>query len=139
MAFTNEELRSIYDRTTGYCHLCRKKLAFRNYGTCGARQAWEVEHSNAQANGGTHRRNNLYAACIPCNRSKSRRSTRSARAENGYTTAPLSKAARKAEKRWNQLGGAAAGALAGLRFGPIGALIGAAVGAAIGNSVKPDR
>jgi len=70
MAFSSEQLNQIYNRTSGYCHICHKKLAFKNYGVFGARGAWEVEHSNPQAKGGTNRLNNLYPACITCNRSK---------------------------------------------------------------------
>jgi len=70
MHFSDDDLNEIYDRTSGYCHICHRKLAFINYGVLGARGAWEVEHSKPQARGGTHMRTNLYAACIPCNRSK---------------------------------------------------------------------
>jgi hypothetical protein len=52
MAFNEAELNQIYDRTTGRCHICHKKLAFRNYGAVGVRAAWEVEHSIPQAKGG---------------------------------------------------------------------------------------
>ncbi len=90
MGFTDEELNYIYDRISGYCHICRKKLAFKNYGLFGARSAWEVEHSNPKSRGGTNHLNNLYAACIPCNRSKNNLSTRTARAAYGNRKAPLS-------------------------------------------------
>lgn len=39
MAFTSDDLNAIYDRTSGYCHLCGKKLAFTNHGAVGARGA----------------------------------------------------------------------------------------------------
>jgi hypothetical protein len=137
--YTKEELRCIYDRTSGYCHLCQKKRAFTNYGRIGARGSWEVEHSRAQANGGTHRLNNLYAACIPCNRSKGVRTSRSVRLENGCSRAPLSKTARSSAKSGNALSGGALGVLAGARFGPVGMLIGGVVGAIIGYEANPDR
>src|SRR6266481_309133 len=70
VAYMREQLRRIYDKTNGSCHLCGKKLAFTNYGEVGARAAWEVEHSIPLANGGTHHGNNLFASCVPCNRSK---------------------------------------------------------------------
>jgi 5-methylcytosine-specific restriction endonuclease McrA len=133
------DLRTIYDRTRGKCHLCHRKLAFNNYGCVGARMAWEIEHSNPRANGGTERFNNLYGACIPCNRSKGARSTRSARGKNGYTRAPLSREKHAAAKRGNTLGGAVAGGLLGFRVGgPPGAALGALLGAAIGSSKDPD-
>jgi hypothetical protein len=139
MQYTKEDLRYIYDRTSGYCHLCQKKRALKNYAKSGAKGAWEVEHSQAQALGGTHRLNNLYAACIPCNRGKGVRSTRSARAGNGYTKAPLSKAARSSAKGWNAVGGAVLCAFPGALLGPWGIAIGAALGAKLGYDSNPDH
>jgi 5-methylcytosine-specific restriction endonuclease McrA len=137
MAYTDDTLSAIYDRTSGHCHICGKKLAFTNYAKTGKRGAWEVEHSVARANGGTGRLNNLYAACIPCNREKRDGSTRTARARNGRTRAPLSREKRATAKTRNALAGGAAGAVIGGRFfGPPGALIGGLIGAAIGKSAK---
>ncbi len=91
MAFTNEKLNLIFDRTDGCCHICRKKLNFQNYGMFGKQGDWEVEHSKPKSKGGTNHRNNLYAACISCNRSKNNSSTRSARIKHGYKGAPFSR------------------------------------------------
>ena len=139
MAFTTEQLNKIYDRTSGYCHICHKKLAFKNYGALGARGAWEVEHSNPRAQGGTNRLNNLYPACIKCNRSKGASSTRSVRAKNGKSRAPLSIAKRKTAKAQNAVVGSAAGAAVGAILGPIGAIAGALIGARIGHKKNPDK
>src|SRR6266487_3114039 len=98
MQYTSQDLRRIYDRTSGYCHLCGKKLALSNYGRLGDKGAWEVEHSNARARGGTDRLTNLYPACISCNRSKGAITTRAARAREGRTRAPLSRE-KRAEAR----------------------------------------
>ena len=68
--FTDKKLNAIYDRSRGYCHICGKKLAFINYGNFGKRGAWEVDHSKPRVKGGTDHPNNLYPACISCNRSK---------------------------------------------------------------------
>lgn len=138
MAWTLDQLNDIYDRTSGYCHLCSKRLAFTNYGSTRDRGAWEVEHSVPKACGGTDRLNNLYAACISCNRSKRARPTRACRAENGRTRAPLNSSARRAAKTENALAGAGLGALLGLPFGPIGALVGSAIGAGLGHKENPD-
>jgi hypothetical protein len=89
MAYSDEELERIYDRTNGRCHLCHKKLAFRNYGAFGARGAWDVEHSVARATGGLEHANNRYAACVSCNRSKGTRSSRSVRMQNGVRRSPM--------------------------------------------------
>ena len=139
MAFTNSQLKQIYDRSSGYCHLCHKKLAFKNYGIFGARSAWEVEHSNPQAMGGTHRLNNLYPACISCNRSKGASSTASVRANNGKSLAPLSTIKRKEAKNSNAWAGGAAGAAIGAFAGPIGAMVGAIIGAHFGCKINPDK
>lgn len=138
MAFNAEELNQIYERTSGYCHICHKKLAFKNYGKLSARAAWEVEHSNPQAKGGGNHLNNLYPACISCNRSKGDSSTASARAKNGKTRAPLSSENRKKAKTENALAGGALGAMVGAVAGPVGAFLGACIGATLGHNQNPD-
>jgi len=140
MAYTNEHLNNIYDRTNGKCHLCHKKLAFTNYARPGARGAWEVEHSRPRACGGTNRRCNLYPACISCNRAKRAGSARSARSRNGTTRAPLNRERRAAARFGNAAAGAGIGALAGRALlGPGGGWVGGVFGAAIGHDRDPDR
>jgi hypothetical protein len=63
MTASTIRLNDIYDRTTGRCHLCGKRLAFHNYGCHGTRGAWHIEHSVPRANGGTDHVNNLYPGC----------------------------------------------------------------------------
>ena len=140
MAFTENKRRQIYKRTDGKCHLCHKKLAFKNYGTLDTRGAWEVEHSKAQANGGTDHLNNLYAACISCNRSKGTSSTRSARSRNGVSRAPYSKAKKERITRNNTVGGTLAGAAIGLLMlgTPAAVLLFSSAGALIGNNIDPE-
>lgn len=133
MAFDKQRQDEIYKRTDGYCHICRKKLARKNYGKPGTRGAWEVEHSNSKAKGGSDRLNNLYPACVSCNRSKQDKSTRSARQKHGFKAAPLS----KAKKQGNAITGALSGAFLGLKFGLPGAVAGAAVGALVGSKFEP--
>lgn len=137
MSYTEKELDRIYDRTSGKCHLCRKKLSFSNYGCFGEKGAWEVEHSVPQARGGTDHGRNLYAACISCNRSKRDGSTRSVRAANGVERAPRSKNAARGERTANTIAGAGIGALIGLILGPPGVALGGVIGGAIGNSIDP--
>lgn len=139
MAFTDEEINLIYDRTTGYCHICHRKLAFKNYGAIGAYRAWEVEHSNPRARGGSNRLGNLYPACIPCNRSKGKGSTRAARAQQGQRRAPLSVEKRQVARIKNSIAGAVMGGLVGSIFGRKTALLGAGVGARIGYKRNPDK
>lgn len=129
MAYSNERLEQIFDRTTGHCHICGGRLAFRKYGISGARGAWEVEHSRPKFERGTDHLNNLYAAHIPCNRSKRATCTRKARAIYGRTKAPLSSKRRAEAKSPNAADGALiGGTLGALIGGPWGAVIGAAIG-----------
>lgn len=129
MAYSNERLGQIFDRTSGDCHICGVKLFFCNYAAHGKRGAWEVEHSKPKCEGGTDHLNNLYAAHIRCNRSKGATCTRKARAKHGRTKAPLSVKRHAEVKSKNAAGGALlGGALGGLLGGPLGAAIGAAIG-----------
>ena len=133
------KLSDIYERTSGYCHLCGKKLAFTNYARFGRRGAWEIEHSVARVNGGTDWLCNLYAACISCNRSKQHVTTRTARRCNDRTRAPLSFTRRRQERLSNALAGAGLGLICGLPFGGIGALAGPMLGALLGSRHNPDK
>lgn len=139
MSHNKEDLRRIYDRTSGHCHICHKKLALKNYGCFGERGAWEIEHSTPKANGGTNRSNNLYAACVHCNRSKGVNTTRAARRRHGKTRAPLCVEKRETAKLVNGLAYGGAGAAIGSLFGPLGTLVGAVVGAKEGYRKNPDR
>ncbi len=138
MAFDDDTLERIYERTDGRCHICRKKLAFSNYGRHGRRGAWEVDHSKARNRGGSDHGNNLFAACTSCNRSKGDSGTRSARAMHGHRTAPLSAHA----KQKNALKGGVIGATLGYLLIPppyrVGiALLTALAGAAVGAKREP--
>ena len=70
MAYSDEQLNHIYDKTNGYCYHCGKKLAFSNYGILYAKGAWEVDHSKSRKAGGTDYLRNLLPSCIPSNRRK---------------------------------------------------------------------
>jgi len=141
MQYSNADLRTIYNRTSGKCHICGKQLALINYGLFGERGAWEVEHSNARARGGTDRLNNLYAACISCNRSKGALETRAARAREGRTRAPLSREKRKAARRENAFLGGVLSVLGGATIGAtgVGLMVLGGLGAAAGYNVNPDK
>jgi hypothetical protein len=140
MIFDKERLDRIFNRTSGYCHICHRKLCRNNYGKLGARGAWEVEHSIPQCNGGTHHGNNLFAAHIICNRKKGRLTSRTARNWNGKSRAPMSIARREEAKDENTLLGAVAGGLAGFSLGgPVGAIVGALAGSQCGRTLNPDK
>ncbi len=138
MGYTDEELTDIFERTDGCCHLCSSRIAFSNYGRLGARGAWEVDHSNPRANGGTDRLNNLYAACISCNRSKGTRATRVVRGWRGYRAAPFSTTKRESLRLRNALLGAVLAYLAAgyLEISPF--WFWALVGAWLAYQIEPD-
>ena len=138
MGYTDDELTSIFDRTDGCCHLCFEELTFSNYGQFGTGGDWEVEHSNPRANGGTDRMNNLYAACISCNRSKGTRSTRVVRRWRGYTAAPFSKDKREALRWRNTLLAAVIAYLAARYLQVPLAWLCMLVGAWLGHQIEPD-
>jgi hypothetical protein len=139
MTFEKEQLDRIFQRTGGMCHLCHKPLCRKNYAIYGTRGAWEVEHSVPQCNGGSHHGNNLYAACISCNRSKGKVTTRTARRWNGKTRAPMSLKRRKQAQTENTVILATVGGILGCAFGPAGAVAGAAIGGKIGSSLDPNQ
>lgn len=101
MAFNNEKINNIYDKTDGCCHLCGKKHSFSSYGI-----NWEVEHSVPKLFGGTDHLNNLFVGCKSCNRSKQAYSTKSTRRLNGMKKAPLSRK-KKQEQTENRILGVA--------------------------------
>jgi hypothetical protein len=139
MAFTDEQLSLIFERTDGRCHICGTKVCFSNYGQSGHRGAWEVEHSNPRCNGGSDRLCNLYAAHISCNREKGCMTTRTVRSWNGRTKAPLSMGRKQEIRSTNRLGWGSVGALTGAAIlGPPGLLLGGILGAIVGDQIEPE-
>lgn len=130
-SFTEETKSRVFEKTAGYCHLCNKKIARKNYGSHGSRGAWEVDHSVPVSKGGKNHLNNYLAACISCNRAKGNNSTNKTRQQNGLDKKPMSKQQRQTKARNKVLTGVASGALLGSRFGPVGTLLGGAIGAFI--------
>lgn len=138
MKYSPEQLDAIYDKTSGKCHICGKKLARSNYGVLGVRGCWEVEHSVAVARGGTDHANNLFAACISCNRSKGDSTSRSARARNGRSRAPYSAEKIRNIKTGRAISGAAIAGIATLFFAPELFLVAAMAGALVGYKIDVD-
>jgi hypothetical protein len=135
-----ERLNAIYDKTDGYCHLCHRKFAFKNYGIRNAKGGWHIEHSIARANGGTDHLNNLYAACIPCNEDKGIQHTRSVRNRNGVTRAPHCRTKKQQIRESNSTVMGSIGLLIGSGLGgPVGAFIGAVIGSEIGKGMSPKK
>jgi len=135
----NDRLNKIYDKTRGICHLCHKQLVFCNYGNIDGRGAWEVEHSKPKSRGGTDHLNNLYPACISCNREKGNGTNYSIRSKNAVRKAPLSGEMRRKALISRATKGALAGAAVGRLLGPGGMLIGGTLGILIAGSEDPDE
>ena len=137
MAWTDEQLNRIFDRTSGCCHICWKKLVRSNYSRFGLAGAWEVEHSIPRAEGGTDHGNNLFPAHITCNRAKGTLSSRTARRRHGRARAPLSRAQRERRKEENTVKGGVLGVVFGLATGGIGAAIVLGIfGSALGSTIE---
>ena len=139
MTYDEDSLNRIYDRTDGRCHICGAKLSFCHYGAYGRRAAWEVEHSRARAKGGTGHSNNLYAACISCNRAKRAVSSSTARRWHGRTRAPLSRERKDQLRESNTLVGVCLGGLLGAFGGPRAMVTGAFIGGIMGASAGMDE
>ena len=138
-AFTVDVLERVFDRTDGKCHICHRRVAWKNYAELGARGAWEVDHSVPRAWGGTDRLSNLFPAHIRCNRSKQASSNRRARGQHGKYRAPLSANQRGANRARNGALGAGLGwALASL-FVPQLRIAATILGAAAGLGVDPEE
>lgn len=131
---SNDRLNDIFDKTDGQCHLCHKILSFSNYAAHGKRGCWEIEHSIPKGKGGTDHLNNLFAACIPCNREKGTSHTRTIRKRYEQTRAPYSRAKKEQINNENILLGTVLGFAAGRAVGgQWGGLIGAVIGFGLGN------
>ena len=99
MPYSLDQLELIFDRTDGRCHLCHSDLYFEDYGAPAYKDGWEVEHSRPRARGGTDHPNNLYAACVSCNRRKGTRSSAEFRRDLGLSGPPR----RRAGIEWGEV------------------------------------
>ena len=139
MSYEGDTLGRIFERTRGLCHICGKTLARKNHGQPGRRGAWEVDHSRPRAAGGTGHGNNLYAACVNCNRSKGTVSSRTTRGRHGRSRAPMSQARLEAAVRKDTLEfGLFGAAIGALLWGGSGALGLGLLAAAIGSRQDPE-
>lgn len=131
MNFYWEILARVHEKTDGRCHLCGSDFAMEDY-----RERWEVDHSNPKSLGGTNHLNNLFAACISCNRGKGNRESRGVLAWHGLHRSPLSK--RKRSKNLIQkvvLCSTGAG-LVGMAIHPKGFWRGVLMGAILGLAIS---
>ena len=107
---SDDALQQIYKSTRGYCHACRRKLAFTGYARGAGRGAWDID---VRA---------LRPACCGCLRGHV------PQAREYVTRSPAPPVARGApECRHTLLGGL----LGGFALGPWGALLGGLLGAGV--------
>jgi len=83
----------------------------------GTEGAWEVDHSKTSANGGTDHKNNLYPACIGCNRSKKAQDIRPIKEENGFRGPPMPAKMKEGIRQRNTLGTAIVSGVTGILLG----------------------
>ncbi|MBL7847295.1 MAG: HNH endonuclease [Cyclobacteriaceae bacterium] len=88
------EIKLIYSKTDGCCHLCGKKHRLSDYAI-----TWQREHHIPRANGGGDHVRNLFVACIKCNLIKGTLPSKVVRKWMGLNQVPLS---RKAKLRIRQ-------------------------------------
>lgn len=139
--YSKEDLKRIFDRASGKCHICHTWLSFDNYGKLRLEGAWEVDHSVPLATGGTFHFNNLYPACVVCNRSKGKKKASSVRASKGKKRPPLSAKQRERAISNQTAAGAALGLAAGYLLNPVSGILtgaGMLLGGLIGRSKDPD-
>lgn len=135
VSYTEEELKNMYDSTSGRCHLCGEKIDFDAYPT-----EWEVDHSRPRSKGGTEHGNNLYPAHKSCNRARQNRLASVIRDQNGLSKPPLSRKQRKKKKKDKALTWGGLAAIAGVLLGgPPGAVAAGAIGAVAGHEQDPDE
>ena len=66
MAYTDDELLWVYNRTDGRCIYCGTHLIFENYSLLAERGAWDINYFIPKLNNGARCRENWVPACIAC-------------------------------------------------------------------------
>ncbi len=127
MSFNWETLARVHEKTDGRCHLCGEDMALDDY-----REGWEVDHSNPKSLGGSNHLNNLFAACISCNRGKGNRNSRLVRYKNGLQRSPLSQGERSRNQIRNVALCSTGAGLIGMAIHPKGFWMGVILGSVIG-------
>jgi hypothetical protein len=133
---SDEDLRRIFHRTGGRCHLCHEEMAWNGYG-----RNWNVDHFIAVSRGGSDAINNLYAAHVSCNsRRQDDSALKSRHVKAGRRDAPPSSEDLDDHNNAKSAAGAIAGAVAGAAFlGPLGAVSGALVGGLLSRATHDER
>jgi 5-methylcytosine-specific restriction endonuclease McrA len=76
----HQDLKKIWDVTSGACHFCAVQTTFDHYGTkADLLSGWQVDHVIPLAKGGLSAPANYLCICLRCNTAKSKRTGRSLR------------------------------------------------------------
>lgn len=121
MAFDRDTLHSIYSATHGFCHCCRRKLAFARFGADDGRGAWDIDATSPQPKSTA-----LVPVCLGC---RPRAPARPAPAA-APAPVPADMPARPAGSPLS-LGALVGGACGAVLGGLWGALLGGLVGATL--------
>ena len=121
-SFDDDTLRSIYAATAGFCHRCRRKLAYSRFGCDAGRGAWDIDAVCPQP-----RATALVPICRACRQRAPLRPPPPAPAE----PAPSSSSGPAAEGAAVSTGALVGGAFGALLGGLWGALLGGLVGATL--------
>jgi len=69
--FTNNKLKTIFEKTEGHCHFCGDFLVLEKYGFKDINDldgAWEADHVIQKGKGGSKDVENCLPSCVRCNR-----------------------------------------------------------------------
>ncbi len=123
MTREHEALQQIYQSTRGYCHRCRRKLAFSGYARAAVRGAWDIDAGALQPACAT-----CLGGHVSCARSTRGRPARPAAGQpSGAQDHALPGRAPAPNCRHTLLGGL----LGAFVAGPWGALLGSLLGAEV--------
>lgn len=121
MAFDRDTLHSIYSATHGFCHCCRRKLAFARFGAADGRGAWDIDATSPHPKSTA-----LVPVCLGCRpRAFARPAPAATRQTSALPSPPLDKPTGTPLSLGALIGGACGALLGGLWGAVLGGLVGA--------------
>lgn len=123
MAFDHDTLHSIYSATHGFCHRCRRKLAFARFGRDDGRGAWDIDATSPHPKSTA-----LVPVCLGClPRAPVRPAPAPVAAETPVPEVLPQKPASRSLSLSALIGGTCGAALGGLWGAVLGGLLGASL------------